>query len=127
MFSFTIPGKPHGKERPRFSRSHVYTPKNTVKYETLVQLAFRREYPDRMPYEKNVPICVEIVAHFKRPKKPNASEFVVKKPDIDNIAKSVCDALNGVAYYDDAQISTLIVKKRYANEESVTVTVKKEN
>ena len=37
---FTIPGKPTGKARPRFSRyrSIAYTPKSTVAYESLVQL-----------------------------------------------------------------------------------------
>ena len=43
-----------------------------------------------------------------------------KKPDADNIAKVICDALNKVAYGDDTQICSLKVDKRYtrADEEA---------
>lgn len=34
-----------------------------------------------------------------------------KEVDVDNLAKSVLDGLNGVAYDDDSQITSLIVKK----------------
>lgn len=40
-----------------------------------------------------------------------------KKPDADNIAKVVCDALNGVAYKDDTQVCSLTVIKRYTTAE----------
>ena len=39
-----------------------------------------------------------------------------KKPDTDNIAKAILDALNGLAYYDDAQICQLEVYKFYSDE-----------
>ena len=42
--------------------------------------------------------------------------FPTKKPDTDNIAKAILDALNGLAYYDDAQVVNLEVQKRYSNE-----------
>jgi Holliday junction resolvase RusA-like endonuclease len=35
------------------------------------------------------------------------------KPDADNLAKSVCDALNGVAWVDDKQVIKLHVFKAY--------------
>ena len=38
------------------------------------------------------------------------------KPDTDNIAKIVCDALNGVAYHDDKQITSLTVDKVWAED-----------
>ena len=44
-----------------------------------------------------------------------------KKPDIDNIAKIICDGLNGVAYKDDSQIIYLAVIKRYAEKGCVRV------
>lgn len=37
------------------------------------------------------------------------------KPDTDNIAKAVLDALNGLAYVDDSQVARLIVTKRVAD------------
>ena len=45
-----------------------------------------------------------------------------KKPDNDNIAKIILDALNGVAYQDDKQVVSLQVEKYYTEaDEMVTV------
>jgi Holliday junction resolvase RusA-like endonuclease len=44
-------------------------------------------------------------------------------PDLDNIAKAICDALNGIAYHDDAQVVDLKVVKYYSDTPCVTVTV----
>ena len=45
----------------------------------------------------------------------------VYKPDADNLAKFVLDALNGVYYKDDSQIYELIVRKQYGDLDSVYV------
>jgi Holliday junction resolvase RusA-like endonuclease len=45
-----------------------------------------------------------------RPRSVLAEEFTVK-PDADNIAKKVLDALNGVAYADDSHVTELVVTK----------------
>lgn len=37
----------------------------------------------------------------------------VSKPDTDKLARSLCDALTGVLWTDDAQVTDLIVRKRY--------------
>ena len=47
-----------------------------------------------------------------------------KKPDADNILKAVCDALNGFAWKDDAQVIEAHVRKVYGLTEGVTVTVR---
>ena len=49
--------------------------------------------------------------------------YVPKKPDCDNIAKIILDALNGLAYDDDAQVVQLSVKKQYGIADHVTVTL----
>lgn len=39
--SFSVPGEPAGKGRPRFTRTgHPYTPGKTESYESLVRLAY---------------------------------------------------------------------------------------
>jgi Holliday junction resolvase RusA-like endonuclease len=43
------------------------------------------------------------------------------RPDVDNIAKTVLDGMNGVIYADDAQVTYLKVTKKYAEEGMVTV------
>lgn len=47
----------------------------------------------------------------------------MQKPDSDNIAKAILDALNGVAYYDDSQVVGLTVKKEYGDSARVEVEI----
>ena len=46
-----------------------------------------------------------------------------KKPDIDNIAKIILDALNKIAFKDDNQITKIEIEKKYAEEEKVYVKI----
>jgi Holliday junction resolvase RusA-like endonuclease len=43
------------------------------------------------------------------------------KPDLDNVAKAVLDAINGIVYVDDAQVINLVATKRYATDPRVEV------
>lgn len=45
------------------------------------------------------------------------------KPDCDNIAKNINDALNRIVYNDDKQIVSLTVNKFYSNDEYVKVNI----
>lgn len=118
--AIVIPGKPVGKGRPRFSMANgfarSYTPPKTVEYENLVRLAWMQAGHEKM----EGPIEVIIQASFQIPKgtsKKRAAEMDGKvyphKPDCDNIAKVILDALNGIAYDDDGQVVSLTVEKRY--------------
>lgn len=122
---FVIPAPPQGKARPRVVRmkngaSVSYTPDKTVAYEELVRQVYRSQ--NSFVFENDVPIQVSISALFPIPKSASRKKredmlsgriLPTKKPDCDNIAKIICDALNGFAYYDDAQIVRCIVNKRY--------------
>lgn len=128
---FTIPGEPQGKARPRVLRSgHAYTPQKTVEYERRVQAAFAMCGGHAFP--KGVPLCVIIIAYFAPPKSIKGARRIsmikgeihpTKKPDSDNIAKCVLDALNGLAYHDDSQVAILVVRKRYAEHPRVDVEI----
>ena len=127
---FVVEGKPVGKGRPRFKRVgnfvQTYTPANTAEYERLVKLRFQNAggaITDK-------PVRVEITAFFAPPKSTRKREkadmlanriLPMKKPDVDNIAKIILDALNKIAYVDDAQVIELSVIKRYADEAKVIV------
>lgn len=65
------------------------------------------------PLERNLPLEISILAIFPIPKYVskktkglmlNGRLFPIKKTDADNIIKVILDALNGLAYRDDAQI-----------------------
>ena len=94
-----IPGEPMGKERPRTFMQHgmvlTYTPDKTRNYETLTRMIFKKKYGKELFPSREKPISVKITAIFQLPKK-SKYEFPVKKPDADNIAKIVCDALKCV-------------------------------
>ena len=136
MIAFTIPGPPQGKARVRTCRNgHSYTPENTVLYENLVKTEFLRQCgrEQRIRAEQNRPaLGMEIVAVYPvtsgYSKRKTVSALAgdllpAKKPDADNVAKIVADALNGLAYDDDAQITDLSVMKRYGQEPEVRVKV----
>ena len=71
--------------------------------------------------------AVEIVvnAWFARPKsktwktRPMPSYRHTKKPDADNVLKAVLDALNGLAWVDDAQVFSATVRKFVCSGECV--------
>ena len=124
-----IGGKPQGKARPRVTRRGAYTPKKTKEYEAKIRAAWQEQagatFEDR-------PVMVRIFAYFKPPKSASkvkrarmiAGEIrPTMKPDADNIAKAVCDALNGLAYKDDSQVVALAVFKRYEENERIEVII----
>lgn len=131
--SFKIIGKPIGKGRPKFSRRgnfiRTYTPEQTVNYENLVKLSWMQKMAESGEEGKlEGKIHAYIHAYFKIPasvsKKKRAQMLYSgydHKPDADNIAKSILDALNGIAYDDDAQVVSLTVEKTYGDEECVIV------
>lgn len=45
------------------------------------------------------------------------------RPDIDKLARAVLDALTGVAYRDDGQVSELSITKRFGARAGVTITL----
>jgi Holliday junction resolvase RusA-like endonuclease len=124
MIEFTIYGEPVAKGRPRFTKRGIaYTPQKTSNYENLVKLSYL-EIP-REKYLNGEQLQAEIIAFFSIPKsKPKKLQLKMlsgevrhtKRPDLDNIAKSVLDSLNGIAYNDDSQIVTLSVSKYYSLE-----------
>ena len=45
------------------------------------------------------------------------------KPDIDNVVKVVCDALNSVAYHDDTQVIRVVAEKVYSDEPKLVIEI----
>lgn len=131
--SFFIAGEVQAKQRPKFNGRFAYTPKETVEYENLVKLQYQAQCGNHR-YPDDVPLAVTIFAHLEPPQSAsnikktrmlNQEEYPLKKPDVDNVAKIILDALNGIAYRDDKQVVELIVKKSYAGESGVGVTISK--
>ena len=131
MIKIEIQGRPMGKQRPKVNTITrvAYTPQKTVEYERLVRLIFVSKYRGFKPYTGE--LRAKIYAYYKVPKGTSKKktkelmerEWCTKKPDADNIAKMVLDALNGMAYIDDNQIAFLEVFKKYGEEEKVILEI----
>ena len=131
MREFKIPGKAQPKQRPRMGRSGiVYTPKETLVYENYVKMCYS-DYAKQfgwLPYENQVRAEIEVLVAVpksdSKTKKKAKIEGMIRpavKPDCDNLAKSILDSLNGLAYHDDKQVVDLFVKKYYAENAEVRV------
>lgn len=118
-----IEGTPVAKGRPRFSRYGAYTPKKTQEYEEYVKMCWVAKYGSIQPSEQSLE--VNIVFYLPIPKSVNKKQRAemldgrikhTKKPDIDNLIKSVLDALNGIAYSDDSKIIKVAAEKQYSEK-----------
>ena len=130
---FTIYGEPVAKGRPRFSSRggivRSFTPAKTVNYENLVKLSFDASEEKEMLQGE---LSVKIIAYFSIPQstsKKKRHEMLVgrmnptKKPDCDNVAKTILDALNGRAFEDDKQVVVLHIEKHYDEKPRVEVEI----
>ena len=105
---------PVAKGRPKVGNGFVFTPKKTREYERAVQSMAKGQFGFN-PIE-NKPIRVTLVFCFPRPNKPKNSQWHIVRPDADNLAKAILDALNGITWDDDALIAELFIQKTYAKE-----------
>lgn len=131
---FSVLGEPQGKGRPRFSRLPnggvaTRTPDETMVYENLVVTEYRRQV-GTTKFDDQDRVYVRIIAYYgipastsKKKRRDMESGLLrpMKKPDADNILKIVCDALNSIAYRDDAQIVDAQVSKYYSIQPRVEV------
>lgn len=122
---FEVPGDPRGKGRHRsfLRKGKVVHAADapTESYEAQIQWWARQAMGKSGLHELlEGPLWMHITA-FTRPSKeqqkamlkdPLGEHFSTVKPDFDNVAKVVADALNGVVYRDDAVIADGRVVKR---------------
>ncbi len=102
-YTLRVDSPPRSKGRPRvLPNGRTYTPRATVKAEKVISDAWEfAGFPKldgplkvAIEFDKNgMLITVQEVQH-------NSS----LRADIDNLAKTVLDALNGIAYGDDKQV-----------------------
>lgn len=123
--SFEIEIDPVAQPRPKAARIgtsiRIYTPQGVrVKsYKSAIKKAFLDAAGENFEEGPNGPIHLVVKFLFKRPAdklRVSESDVIIphlKKPDVDNLVKSVMDALNGVAWHDDSQVYSLLTSKEY--------------
>lgn len=114
--SFVYVGEVMGQPRPHFSGKggihRAYESPKATAYKKALKDAYLEQCGPFMYSCEPVSVTIEVVRHLpdNRPKGIK-SEPDTLKPDVDNIAKAVLDALNGVAFADDKQVTTLLVRE----------------
>ena len=134
---FFVPGAPVGKGRPRAARRGtgvvMFTPEKTAGYEALVAAAasnaMRAEAGPLFtgPLEAVLEMRIPIPASWSKAHKAAAlagTEPPTSKPDIDNVAKAILDACNGMVFRDDAQVVMLVATKAFSDEPGVRVVIR---
>lgn len=125
ILSVFVAGEPKGQPRPRAfvrgGRAAVYDPSTAEGWKSEVARAFA----DHETARHDGPFMVELRFEMRRPKshfgkkglKPSApTRLFAKKPDADNLAKAVLDALTSLkVWHDDDAVTDLIVRKRWAD------------
>jgi Holliday junction resolvase RusA-like endonuclease len=121
-YAFTIPGPPQAKQRPRFGNGRTYTADATAIYENWVKLQAlnARVKPLEGPVKLTLVWAKQIPASWSKKRKAAAlaQVYATGTPDLDNVAKSIGDALNHVAYADDGQVASLTISRVYVESES---------
>ena len=132
--TFTVPGEPVGKGRPRIGRvgahARMFTPAKTANYETLIALAAQQAMAGREPIAGAVlvelHITVSIPASWSKRKRAQALAgqiYPTKNPDKDNFIKAIYDGCNGIVWVDDVQAVDGYQRKRYGETPGVRVKV----
>ncbi len=129
--AFAVAGDPVPQPRPRVSTvggyGRAYVPKTHAVHAYRQAVADAAEAAGCEPHGEPVNVVIDLV--FARPRshlrksgvRPGAP--VLPRCDLDNCAKAVLDALNGVAWVDDSQVSRLVVEKSYGSEGRTTVRI----
>lgn len=122
-FVVDAPPVPKARARVVMRRGKVrhYTPEDTARWQEHVAVRGRAAMRGREllagPIELLVVFLLPVPASWPGWKRRMALDGQVvptAKPDWDNLGKAVSDALNGIAWADDAQVVDCFTRKRYA-------------
>lgn len=125
-WSCAVYGLPVAQGRPRATviagHAHVYDARTSRDWKRLVAWTAAQQRPAKL---FDGPLDVAMHFRLPRPKSlPKRVRHHIKRPDLDNLAKAVKDALRGVVYRDDAQVIWLLVAKEYGEAPGVRISVR---
>jgi len=116
LVTFAVFGKVRGQGRPRFTgkkkrkgKKTAYENPDDTAYKKAIAKAYRQA-ANGAKFAGEVSISIYVFRKMPNGYSGN-SEPDIYRPDVDNIAKAVMDALNGVAYDDDKQVTRLTIIK----------------
>ena len=90
--TLTFDGDPIPAPRPRFGQGRTYMPSRYTAYKLALAWAFKAKMGRRKPMRGSIILVLDFYRKTRG------------KVDLDNLAKTVMDAGNGVVWEDDSQI-----------------------
>lgn len=135
MIDFVIPGEAVAQGRPRASigkrgKVQVRDPQKSKDFKSYVKLIASQYRPKKLltgPLAVELRVYKPILKSFTLKQVEDAKNGIkrpITKPDLDNHAKGVLDAMNMIIYKDDAQIVDLVVSKFYSDYPRIEVFIK---
>lgn len=126
---FTVTGTPKGQPRPRVTRFGTYNGHSADTWKAAVRAAWAES--GCQPFPRHLRMRLEFFLQRPASHLTKAGQLTKSapihptcKPDADNLAKAVMDALGDAkAYPDDARIISLHVSKAYAAEGGCRITI----
>jgi len=129
--TFIVPGKPSAWQRAaKFGKRHFTLPAMAAAQAAIARAADGNVlYPFGPDFAG--PVSLDVLAVFEIPKTrakgkhrlaPGAPH--TQKPDSSNISKQVEDALNGIAYHDDAQVCDTRCRKAWGERNETVITLR---
>ena len=146
MIVFSVPGEIQGQGRPRTqviktkdgkAFAHIYDDPRDAANKHLIQSyahdAMLKAGYSGLANPTSAGIAVDMIAFIRIPKsmpKKNIQKALsgeirpLRKPDLDNVAKAVLDAMNSVVFRDDKDVTQMTIRRYYGDKPKVSVRVR---
>lgn len=120
MTTFMVPGPPVPWARARRAGNRYFVDAKTAAHKAAVERAAWAAGVKLV--EKPGVVSVSMTFYLPRPKKGKYADPIDRR-DLDNLAKGVLDALNGIAWEDDGQVCRLDLVKCYFVDPKTIITI----
>jgi Holliday junction resolvase RusA-like endonuclease len=124
---FTIPGEPLALQRARHGKGNTYDTKANKAAKQKIRLIGNTAMRGcSKPYEGAIKLTILFIhawpkSYSQKRKNQSNGFYKITKSDIDNQIKLVMDALNGIAWKDDAQVSVIHAEKVHMDRDPCTM------
>ena len=128
---YFVPGRPVPKQSYRASKFGGYQPKRVTNFKKAAQLIADQAAKEQGWSQVAGPVLLRLQFRFGCPSSARKADkqktrWRIKRPDLDNLQKSIIDSISDRIVFDDAQICMTICTKIIAkdgDEEGTSVTL----
>ncbi len=130
MLNLFFPIMPNAKQSFRFTNTGMkYQTKDVKEYSRNIKALLINQLPKgfkplesavKVEYEFRFPYTCSI---SKTKRKDTRTLYRSKNPDLDNLQKSINDAMNKAVFIDDSQIVEVYAKKVYSDSPGILVNI----